>query len=58
MKHYPFKNDHGFISFSMYIILIYLIGIYIHFYNRIMMVTEIRGNFISIYQEYINQLMK
>lgn len=58
MKPFIFKNTNGFISFSAYIILIYLLSIYIHFYNRVMMVVDIRSNLISVYQEYIFQLMK
>ncbi len=56
MKKLLLKND-GFISFSLYIILIYLISVYYHFYNRYMMVIEIRTNLILIYENYINKII-
>lgn len=56
MKKLLLEND-GFISFSLYIILIYLISVYYHFYNRYMMVIEIRSNLILIYENYINKLI-
>jgi len=56
MKKSLLKNE-GFISFSMYIILIYLISVYYHFYNRYMMVIEIRTNLILIYENYINKII-
>lgn len=56
MKKSLLKNE-GFISFSLYIILIYLISVYYHFYNRYMMVIEIRTNLIFIYENYINKII-
>lgn len=56
MKKLLLKNE-GFISFSLYIILIYLISVYYHFYNRYMMVIEIRTNLILIYENYINKII-
>lgn len=56
MKKFLLNND-GFISFSLYIILIYLISVYYHFYNRYMMVIEIRTNLILIYENYINRII-
>lgn len=56
MKKSLLKNE-GFISFSLYIILIYLISVYYHFYNRYMMVIEIRTNLILIYENYINKII-
>lgn len=56
MKKLLLKND-GFISFSLYIILIYLISVYYHFYNRYMIVIEIRTNLILIYENYINKII-
>ncbi len=56
MKKFLLKND-GFISFSLYIILVYLISVYYHFYNRYMMVIEIRTNLILIYENYINKII-
>lgn len=56
MKKFLLNND-GFISFSLYIILIYLISVYYHFYNRYMMVIEIRTNLILIYENYINKII-
>lgn len=57
MKRLLLKND-GFISFSLYIILIYLISVYYHFYNRYMMIIEIRTNLIFIYENYINKIIE
>lgn len=56
MKKLLLEND-GFISFSLYIVLIYLISVYFHFYNRYMMVIEIRTNLILIYESYINKII-
>ncbi|SDK54667.1 hypothetical protein SAMN05216216_104169 [Lacicoccus qingdaonensis] len=56
MKKLLLEND-GFISFSLYIVLIYLISVYFHFYNRYMMVIEIRTNLILIYENYINKII-
>lgn len=56
MKRLLLKND-GFISFSLYIVLIYLITVYYHFYNRYMMIIEIRSNLILIYENYIHQII-
>lgn len=57
MKILSSRND-GFISFSLYIILIYLITVYYHFYNRYMMIIEIRTNLILTYENYIHQIIE
>lgn len=44
-------------SFSLYIMLIYLITLYYHFYNRYMMIIDIRTNLILIYENSIHQII-
>ncbi|MET3110037.1 hypothetical protein ABHD89_000425 [Salinicoccus halitifaciens] len=56
MKRLLSEND-GFISFSLYIVLIYLITLYFHFYNRYMMIIEIRTNLILTYENSIHQII-
>ncbi|SOC38706.1 hypothetical protein SAMN05878391_0507 [Salinicoccus kekensis] len=56
MKRLLLEND-GFISFSLYIVLIYLITVYFHFYNRYMMIIEIRTNLILTYENSIHQII-
>jgi len=57
MKHLHSKND-GFFSFSIYIILIYLISLYYQYYNEMMITLDIRMNFIEIYQYKISRLIE
>lgn len=56
MKRLLSEND-GFMSFSLYIMLIYLITLYYHFYNRYMMIIDIRTNLILIYENSIHQII-
>lgn len=57
MKRFYFGND-GFFSLSVYIVLIYLIGLYYQYYNEIMITIDIRMNFIEIYKEKIRGIME
>lgn len=57
MKRLLSKND-GFFSFSIYIILIYLISLYYQYYNEMMITLDIRMNFIEIYQSKIRGLVE
>lgn len=57
MKHLPLKND-GFFSLSVYFILIYLVGVYYHYYNRFQLIFDIRMNLIEIYITRIEYIIK
>ncbi|CAD2073776.1 hypothetical protein GCM10007275_04510 [Jeotgalicoccus coquinae] len=56
MKHLPSGND-GFFSVSVYFLLIYLIGVYYHYFNRFQLVLDIRMNLIEIYISRIYQII-
>ncbi|CAM4169868.1 Sensor histidine kinase [Jeotgalicoccus halotolerans] len=56
MRHLSSKND-GFFSLSVYFLLIYLIGVYYHYYNRFQLVLDIRMNLIEIYISRIDQII-
>lgn len=56
MKHFFSRND-AFFSFSIYFILLYLVGLYYHYHNRMFMILEIQSSFIEIYQMRIQGLM-
>lgn len=56
MKHLSLKND-GFFSLSVYFLLIYLIGVYYHYYNRFQLILDIRMNLIEIYISRIDQII-
>lgn len=53
----PLLQNDGFFSFSIYFILLYLVGLYYHYYNKSFMILEIQSNFIEIYQLRIQGLM-
>lgn len=57
MKHLPLKND-GFFSLSIYFVLIYLVGVYYHYYNRFQLIFDIRMNLIEIYITRIEYIIK
>lgn len=57
MKYLLLKSD-GFFSFSIYIILIYLISLYYQYYNEMMITLDIRMNFIEIYHHKIRGLVE
>ena len=57
MKRCHFGNN-GFFSLSVYVVLIYLIGLYYQYYNEIMITIDIRMNFIEIYQEKIRGILE
>lgn len=56
MKHSFLKSD-GFFSLSLYFLLIYLIGVYYHYYNRFQLILDIRMNLIEIYISRIDQII-
>jgi hypothetical protein len=56
MKHLPSGND-GFFSVSVYFLLIYLIGVYYHYFNRFQLILDIRMNLIEIYISRIDQII-
>lgn len=56
MRHLSSKND-GFFSLSVYFLLIYLIGVYYHYYHRFQLVLDIRMNLIEIYISRIDQII-
>lgn len=43
------KND-GFVSITMYILLVYLSQVFYYYYNKIMYIIEIRKDLIEIYE--------
>ncbi|GGD95284.1 hypothetical protein GCM10007273_04480 [Jeotgalicoccus aerolatus] len=56
MKHTPLTND-GFFSLSVYFLLIYLIGVYYHYYSRFQLILDIRMSLIEIYINKIDQII-
>lgn len=56
MKRLSLKND-GFFSLSVYFLLIYLVGVYYHYYNRFQLILDIRRNLIEIYISRIDQII-
>ncbi|GAA3725171.1 MULTISPECIES: hypothetical protein [Salinicoccus] len=57
MKNRLHLSNEGFFSFSMYIVLIYMAGVYYHYHNRFMMIIEIQSNFIEIYNTRIQDIL-
>lgn len=56
MKHSYLKSE-GFFSLSTYIVLIYLLGLYYYYYERLQLILEIRINLIEIYINRISQII-
>lgn len=56
MKRLSLKSD-GFFSLSVYFLLIYLVGVYYHYYNRFQLILDIRMNLIEIYISKIDQII-
>ncbi|CAD2078038.1 hypothetical protein JEODO184_01294 [Jeotgalicoccus meleagridis] len=56
MKHSYLKSE-GFFSLSTYIVLIYLLGLYYYYYERLQLILEIRINLIEIYINQISQII-
>lgn len=56
MRPLSLRND-GFFSLSIYFILIYLLGVYYHYYNRFQLIYNIRENLIEIYITKIELLI-
>ncbi|CEA00059.1 hypothetical protein BN1048_00793 [Jeotgalicoccus saudimassiliensis] len=56
MKRLSSAND-GFFSISVYFLLIYLAGVYYHYFNRFQLILDIRMNLIEIYISRIQQII-
>lgn len=56
MKRLSLRSD-GFFSLSVYFLLIYLVGVYYHYYNRFQLILDIRMNLIEIYISKIDQII-
>ena len=50
------KND-GFVSITMYILLVYLSQVFYYYYNKIMYIIEIRKDLIEIYELKLLQMI-
>ena len=56
MKNLSSGNE-GFFSISVYFLLIYLIGVYYHYFIKFQLILDIRMNLIEIYISKIYQII-
>lgn len=52
-----FFKDDGFVSITMYMLLIYLYQVFQYYYNKLMYVIEIRKNVIEIYEQKLFEMI-